>query len=134
VNQSILANTKKSLQLDPSYTAYDEQIILLINSAFSTLNQMGIGPVNGFAIEDDTAVWSSFFGTNLKFSSVKTFVYLSVRLIFDNASMTSFVMDAMRKERDEIGWRLNVVREETEWIDPDPEPILPGSILYGGDA
>jgi len=134
VNQSILANTKKSLQLDPSYTAYDEQIILLINSAFSTLNQMGIGPVNGFAIEDDTAVWSSFFGTNLKFSSVKTFVYLSVRLIFDNASMTSFVMDAMRKERDEIGWRLNVVREETEWIDPDPEPILPGNILYGGDA
>lgn len=134
MNQSILANTKKSLQLDPSYTAYDEQIILLINSAFSTLNQMGIGPVNGFAIEDDTAVWSSFFGTNLKFSSVKTFVYLSVRLIFDNASMTSFVMDAMRKERDEIGWRLNVVREETEWIDPDPEPILPGNILYGGDA
>ena len=134
MNQSILANTKKSLQLDPSYTAYDEQIILLINSAFSTLNQMGIGPVNGFAIEDDTAVWSSFFGTNLKFGSVKTFVYLSVRLIFDNASMTSFVMDAMRKERDEIGWRLNVVREETEWIDPDPEPILPGNILYGGDA
>ena len=134
MDQSILNNTKKSLQLDPSYTAYDEQIILLINSAFSTLNQMGIGPVNGFAIEDATAVWSSFFGTNLKYSSVKTFVYLSVRLIFDNASMTSFVMDAMKKERDEIGWRLNVVREETEWIDPDPEPILPGSILYGGDA
>lgn len=134
MDQSILNNTKKSLQLDPSYTAYDEQIILLINSAFSTLNQMGIGPVNGFAIEDATAVWSSFIGTNLKFSSAKTFVYLSVRLIFDNASMTGHVMSAMKAERDEIGWRLNVVREETEWIDPNPEPILPGDILYGGDA
>jgi len=134
VIQSILTSTKKSLQLDASYTAFDEDIIMLINSAFSTLNQMGIGPVNGFAIEDASAVWSSFIGTNLKFYSVKNFVYLSVRLVFDNSTMTSFVLDALRKERDEIGWRLNVVREETEWIDPNPEPILPGSILYGGDA
>lgn len=132
--QSILTSTKKSLGIDASYTAFDEDIIILINSAFSTLNQMGIGPVNGFAIEDASAVWSSFIGTNLKFNSVKTFVYLTVRMIFDNASMTSHVSSAMKAERDEIGWRLNVTREETEWIDPDPEPILPGDILYGGDA
>lgn len=134
--QSILTSTKKSLGIDVSYTAFDEDIIVLINSAFATLNQMGIGPENGFAIEDATATWSSFIGSNLRYSSAKTFVYLSVRLIFDNASMTSHVMSAMKAERDEIGWRLNVVREETEWIDPteDDEDDETPEIIDGGDA
>jgi hypothetical protein len=134
--QSILTSTKKSLGIDASYTAFDEDVIVLINSAFSTLNQLGIGPENGYAIEDASATWSSFIGSNLKYSSVKTFVLLSVRLIFDNASMTAHVARAMKEERDEIGWRLNVVREETEWVDPteDDEDDETPDIIDGGDA
>lgn len=133
--QSILTSTKKSLNIDVSYTAFDEDIIVLINSALSDLTQVGIGPENGFTIEDASAVWSSFIGTNPKLNSVKTFVYLSVRMIFDPPA-TSYALEAMRRSKDEIVWRLNVTRETTEWVDPTEDPTDPDEdvIIDGGDS
>jgi hypothetical protein len=130
---SILTSIKKSLGIDVSYTAFDEDIIMHINSAFSTLEQLGVGPEGGFAISDATAVWTSFMGTDARLNSVKTYVYLSVRLLFDPPA-TSYLITAMEKQKEEFAWRLNVTREEVIWVDPDPVPVGPGSVLDGGDA
>ena len=130
---SILTSVKKNLGLDVSYTAFDEDIIMHINSTFSTLEQLGVGPEGGFAISDATAEWASFIGTDARLNSVKTYVYLSVRLLFDPPS-TSYLITAMEKQREEIGWRLNVTREEVIYTDPDPVTVGPGSVLDGGDA
>lgn len=130
---SILTSIKNTLGLDVSYTAFDEQIIMHINSAFSTLEQLGVGPVGGFAISDATAEWASFIGTDARLNSVKTYVACKVRLVFDPPS-TSYLITAMEKQVAEFEWRLNVTREEVIWVDPDPEPVGPGSVLYGGDA
>lgn len=130
---SILTSVKKNLGIDVSYTAFDEDIIMHINSAFSTLEQLGVGPEGGFAISDATAEWASFIGTDARLNSAKTYVYLYVRLIFDPPS-TSYLITAMEKQRDEIGWRLNVTREEVIYTDPDPATVGPGSVLDGGDA
>lgn len=129
--QSILTSTKKNLGLDASYTVFDEDILTHINSAFATLNQLGIGPEDGYAIEDASATWDAFFGENLKYSSIKTYVYLSVKLLFDPPS-TSYYVTAIEKQKQELEWRLNVVREQTDWVDPEPEPVLEVSILDGG--
>ena len=115
---SILTSVKKNLGIDESYTFFDDDILLYINGVFSTLNQLGIGPDDGFSIEDDTATWDTYLADNLKLSSVKTYMYLKVRLLFDPPA-TSFAIEALNRQAQELEWRLNVVREETAWVDPN---------------
>ena len=120
---SILLSTKKILGLDPDYTVFDHDVITHINTAFSILTQLGIGPPMGFMIEDDTAVWFEYTDDDLQLNSVKTYVYLKVRQLFD-PPQTSYLISAMERQIGELEWRLNVHREETDYVDPDP-PSLP---------
>ena len=122
MENSILSSTKKILGMDASYTAFDLDVITHINSAFSTLNQLGIGPADGYMIEDATPTWDAFFGTNKKYNSIKTYVFFLVKLAFDPPS-TSYLITAMEKQKSEHEWRLSLVREETEWVDPDPADL-----------
>jgi hypothetical protein len=92
---SILISTKKILGLAEDYTVWDHDIITHINSAFSTLTQLGVGPTAGFMIDDETAEWSDFIGTDLELNSVKTYIYLRVRLLFDPPT-TSYAISAMK--------------------------------------
>jgi hypothetical protein len=117
MEQSILISTKKILGLAAEYTAFDLDVITHINTAFSTLTQLGIGPAEGFMIEDDTAVWTDFIPVDLQFNSVKSYVFLRVRQLFD-PPQTSYLIDAMDKQIKELEWRLNVHREETDWVEP----------------
>lgn len=114
---SILNSIKKVLAIDPSYTAFDVDIIMHINSVFSTLNQLGIGPVEGFLIEDENATWDTFLGTDLRLNAVKSYVYLRVRNLFDPPS-TSYMIEAQEAQIKELEWRLNVQREGESWLDP----------------
>lgn len=120
MSDSILTSTKKILGLADDYTVYDLDVITLINAAFSTLNQLGIGPEEGFAIEDKAATWDTFLGADPRLNSVKQYVALKVRLMFDPPE-TSYVLAAMEKQIQEYEWRLNVVREGDSWVDPDPD-------------
>lgn len=123
MSDSILTSTKKVLGIEEEYTAFDVDITMHINSVFSTLNQLGIGPPAGFAITDKGATWSSFFSTDPRLNSIKTYVYLKVRILFDPPG-TSYLIQSLEKQAQELEWRLNVVREETEYIDPF-EPVEP---------
>jgi len=117
VAQSILNSTKKILGLGENDTSFDVDIMLHINSVISVLTQVGIGPAEGFMIEDATATWDAFVGDDPRLNLVKTYVYLRVRLLFDPPG-TSFVIDSMEKQISEFEWRLNVQREEESWVDP----------------
>lgn len=114
---SILDDTKQVCGIEPDYTHYDLDIMMHINSVFATLNQLGVGPADGFEITGNTEVWDDFIAGNKKFNSVRTYVVMKVRSIFDPPT-TSFAIGAMEKQLQELEWRLNVVREETEWVDP----------------
>lgn len=120
MTDSILESTKKNLGIDADYTVFDPDITLHINSVFSTLTQLGIGPVEGFEIEDDTATWSDFLDNDPRLNSVKTYVYLRVRLMFDPPN-NGFLVDNMQKQIDELTWRINVTREFRDW--PSQEAI-----------
>lgn len=116
---SILSDVKKTLGIEADYTAFDVDILMHINTVFSTLNQLGIGPEAGFMIEDATPTWDDLLDDDLRLNSVKSYIYLRVRLLFDPPA-TSYLIEAMRKQVEEFEWRLNVYREETAWVDPDP--------------
>lgn len=114
---SILTSIKKILGIGETDTSFDTDVIIHINSVFSTLNQLGLGPEEGFMIEDATATWDAFFGSDPRLSAVKTYVYLRVRLLFDPPS-TSYLIEAMQSQSKELEWRLNVQREGESWTDP----------------
>lgn len=117
--QSILDSTKKVLGLEESDTSFDLDIVLHINSVLAILTQIGIGPVEGFTIEDSTPTWEAFVGTDKQLSFVKTYVYLKVRLVFDPPA-TSFAIDSFKEQIKELEWRLNVHREGESWTSPFP--------------
>lgn len=117
---SILTDTKKILGLAEDYTAFDFDVATHINSAFSNLEQIGVGPIGGLVIEDKTATWDQLAVPPSWLALVKTYVYLKVRMIFDPPS-TSFVIDAMNKQIDEHYWRLSNYKELT--LEP-PEPVV----------
>lgn len=133
MENSILKSTKKVLNIDPTSTVFDTDILMHINSVFFKLNQLGIGPVNGFRIEDDAPTWDQFYGDDPRYDAVKTYVYLNVRLLFDPPTVGSHV-ESVKEQITEFGWRLSVMREETAWVNPNPGPILEDMILDGGDS
>jgi len=117
VTESILNSVKKVLGVASDVTHFDLDIMMHINTTFSTLNQLGIGPDEGYMIEDSSASWDAFLGSDPRLNNVKTYVYLRVRTLFDQPQ-TSFLNDAMKKQIEELEWRLNVYREGTMWTDP----------------
>lgn len=109
---SILTSIKKLLGIDEFYDHFDADIIMCINSAFSVLNQLGIGPPEGYVITDSTQTWTDFFGDRKDIELVKTYVYMKTRLIFDPPSSSS-VIEAFNKQISEFEWRLNVAVENS---------------------
>ena len=104
---SILTSIKKLLGIAEEYTQFDEDIIMHINTVFLNLTQLGVGPEEGFLIEDDVASWEDFINDNTQLQAVKTYVYLKVKLLFD-PPLSSSVIESMNRMIAELEWRLNV--------------------------
>lgn len=105
-SSSILNSTKKALGVIVEDTFFDSIIIMHINSVFATLQQLGVGPVEGFMIANADDTWENFV-TKTTLNSVKSYMYLKVRLLFDPPS-TSHATSAMENMAKEYEWRLNV--------------------------
>jgi hypothetical protein len=104
--ESILNSIKKLLGIDANYLHFDQDIIIGINTAFSLLNQIGVGPTAGFRIQDATAIWDDY-ESDVTYDMLKSYVYLKVRLLFD-PPQNSFLQNAMEKQISEFEWRLNI--------------------------
>lgn len=105
--ESILTSIKKLLGIDEEYEHFDNDVIMHINTVLGILTQLGVGPVDGFSIHDKTATWADFLGGDLKkLESVRSYVYLKVRLIFDPPN-SSAVIKSMNSLINELEWRLN---------------------------
>lgn len=105
--ESILTSIKKLLGIEEEYTQFDNDIIMHINSVFLNLTQLGVGPAEGFLIEDDTATWEDFIGDSNQLQAVKSYMYLKVKLLFD-PPLSSSVIESMTRMIAELEWRLNV--------------------------
>lgn len=108
--ESILTSVKKMLGITEEYEHFDADLIMHINSVFMILNQLGVGPSKGFGITDKFAIWEDFLQGGENLESVKTYVYMKVKLLFD-PPMSSAVMESMKQMISELEWRLNVQSE-----------------------
>lgn len=104
---SILTSIKKVLGITEDYTNFDEDIIMHINTAFATLNQLGVGPTTGFMIEDKTSTWEEFI-TQVNLTMVKSYMFLKVRLLFDPPTSASAI-ESMERMLSELEWRIFLV-------------------------
>lgn len=104
---SILTSIKKLLGIAEAYEHFDQDLMMHINSAFSVLTQLGVGPEEGFRIEDASAKWSEFLHDDPRLEFVRTFVYLKVKQVFD-PPLSSAVMEAINRQISELEWRINV--------------------------
>ncbi|NBH27239.1 hypothetical protein D3Z60_15885 [Lachnospiraceae bacterium] len=114
MEESILASIKKLLGIPEEYKQFDADIIMHINSAFSILTQLGVGPSNGFSISDEEKEWHDFIGDDGKIEMVKSYIHLKVKLLFD-PPLSSAVIEAINQMVKELEWRINVA------VDPSKE-------------
>lgn len=117
---SILDDTKQLLGLPPGYVAFDLDVLLHINSALGTLIELGIGPQAGYEITGSEQTWTDF-EPDPRFSSMKSYVYLRVRLLFDPPTLGAH-MDALKNQIEVLEVRLRNQKEAIEWAASHPAP------------
>jgi hypothetical protein len=117
--ESVLTSIKKMLGIAEEYTHFDGDLIMHINSVLSILTQIGVGPSEGFSIEDKTAVWTDFIPESSKLEFVKSYTYMKVKLLFD-PPLSSAVIESTNRMTSELEWRIQVA---TDPIEPEEEVI-----------
>jgi len=105
--ESILTSVKKLLGIEESYTHFDPDLVMHINSALSILAQMGVGPSEGFVITGAAETWLDFTGSEKLFQLVKSYVHLKVKLLFD-PPLSSAAIESINRQIAEFEWRLFV--------------------------
>lgn len=116
MTDSILTSIKKLLGIAEIDTNFDIDIITHINTAFMRLAQLGVGPLTGFRIEDDIAVWSDVITDKQNLESIKTYVFIKVKLLFDPPASAS-IAETLKQQLSELEWCINVEAETTQDTD-----------------
>lgn len=128
MEESILNSIKKLLGIQPDYTHFDQDLIIHINSCFATLHQLHVGTEEPFVITGADESWAEFMMNETKIQSVKTYIYLKVKLLFDSNSMGAATLAAYQDMIKEYEWRLNVA------VDPPneyPTPRIEEEVNWG---
>ena len=110
MDDSILTSVKKLLGIPEDYDPFDKDVVMHINTVFFSLNQIGVGPPNGFVISDKTTTWGEYLTDSTNLEAVKSYIYLKVRLLFDPPT-SSVIIESINRQITELEWRLNVAVE-----------------------
>ena len=111
---SILTDIKKLFGISQSDKSFDTDLTIDINSAFSVLTQLGVGPESGFVITGSGEEWEEFIGDVETIELVKTYIFLKVKLMFDVSTLTSPMIESINRQVSEFEWRLNVAVDTKE--------------------
>lgn len=104
---SILNSVKNQLNINVEEIGFDCELILNINSVFSTLYQLGVGPDNGYSISDSSSLWTDYLTNEVALEMVKSYMYLKVKSMFDPPANSSY-LSAMNEMIREYEWRMSV--------------------------
>lgn len=110
---SILSSVKQMLGIPADDTFFDQTLMLHINSVFSIIRQLGVGPSDGY-VATSSNTWSDFFGEwdDRKLQLIKTYMGMKVRQLFDPPT-NGTVANALERQIAELEWRLNIQVDPT---------------------
>lgn len=119
MEDSILQSIKDAASVSSEDTTFDQELILHINSVFMAMRQMGIGPNVPFFITDASTTWSEFTTDMGILPTIKAYVALRVRAIFDPPTSSS-LSSAIDNKIAEFEWRLGI-ECDTYKVEEDPK-------------
>lgn len=102
----ILTEVKKQNNIDADVTEFDSDILSLVNGAFFTLNQLGVGPSSPFTVSADTLF--SEFETSVPLDVVLNYLVLKTKIVFDPPA-SSTVLEAFKDRISELEFRMNIM-------------------------
>lgn len=105
MSDNILEGVRRGCQVDQYCADFDEDIIPSANSAFAKLTRLGVGPEDGFALEDLEATWDDYCEDRVLLGFVKPYVYKRTKLSFDPPS-SSTIIEAIKAEINELEWNI----------------------------
>lgn len=109
MDESILNTIKKMLGITVSDTAaFDQDLIININTVFSILYQIGVGSY-GFTINDDSETWGDLLGNYKNLELVKTYVFMKVKMMFDPP--VGSVAESTNNLLSELEWRISIATD-----------------------
>ena len=106
-NDSILTSIKKLMGITEEYDAFDQDILILINSVLFELEQIGVKAKEGFVLSDKTAAWSDYSDDDRLLNVLKPYIYMKTKLTFDPPT-SSGALDSMNRIIDRFEWRINL--------------------------
>lgn len=109
---SILDDVKKLMMIAPADNSFDLDIIIGINTALVGLRDIGVGPAKAVVVTDKSTKWSALIENEDSMSSVKSYVALRVKQLFDLAA-TSYTIQAREKQLEKLEWQLQVEHDRT---------------------
>lgn len=108
---SILLSVKKVLGLGGDNSDFDADILIHLNSVLAILQQLGVGPEEGYYVDSESQTWEDYLGTDNKhINMIKSYICAKVRLLFD-PPVSSAVMESLNRTCTEFEWRANVAAE-----------------------
>ena len=128
LEDSILKTISKLLDVQTDEDYFDPNLAVLINDALNRLCQLGVGPSKPFRIVTGLETWNDFMPDISIFESVKEFIHLRVKLMFDPPS-SGFVTNSIEARLNELEWTLCTFAENNK-IDI----FHPGMIYNVGDT
>ena len=104
---SILETIRKMIGPSVTYDIFDTDLIIHINSAFSRLCQLGVGPESPFRITGAAETWDEFI-PGVMSDDIVQYVYLKTRMMFDTPA-SGTVVDVIQNQLDMLEWTLKEV-------------------------
>jgi len=106
MESSILKTIKKPLNISADDDAFNDDLILFINSELAVVRQLGPGLSAPLVIVDDTTTWADLFGEDTELIQlVKSYIYLGTRIKFDPPT-SGPALNSLKESRTETGWRI----------------------------
>jgi hypothetical protein len=103
---NILEEVKRYNNIDSEVTEFDSDICSLVNGAFFSLNQLGVGPEKPFTIDEDTVFED--FTTQVPADVILNYLSLKTKLVFD-PPINSAAIDAFKDRIKELEFRMNIM-------------------------
>jgi hypothetical protein len=108
---NILQSIKKLIGISEEHTSFDEDILVYINTALSTIKQ-----ASNITSEEITEISSETTWSNINLkqdikSNLKTYLYLKVKLLFDPPA-SSTISAVIEKQISELEWRINIATDK----------------------
>ena len=112
-NEDSILNTIKKLigGIDEDCEDFDVDLLLHINGVIFELQQIGVGPEEGFEVTSSVQRWIDYIQDAKLLSIVKPLMYMKVKMVFDPP--TGSELESMNRIISELEFRLNVSAESS---------------------